>query len=275
MTRANPGEMYPNSVWTSSGIDTARAGNPNLDPFKSDNFDIGFEYYFGDLGGYASVAYFWKDITGFTRNDTIDVLFRDLPDYGLDITNISESQQDALDACGGPDSCTVQLSTRTNVTGSAELTGWEMIWVQPLDMLVEGLGFNASATTIDQSADDPASIITGISDWTYNLTGYFERESFQVRFTYYHQDGAIQSGFQGYDGTNGFPARRIRSADRSQLDFSASYLLPWFDTLNLSLTLDGYNITNEPVRNLFEHPDLTYDIFYPGATYTFGVRGQF
>src|SRR5690606_41767096 len=34
MTRANPGEMYPNSVFTSSGIDTARAGNPNLEPFQ-------------------------------------------------------------------------------------------------------------------------------------------------------------------------------------------------------------------------------------------------
>jgi hypothetical protein len=150
-----------------------------------------------------------------------------------------------------------------------------MIWVQPLDFLVEGLGFNASATTIDQQADDPASIITGISDWTYNWTGYYENESFQVRLTYYHQDGAVASGYQGYDGTNGFPARRIISADRSQIDFSASYLLPWFDDLNLSLTLDGYNVTNEPVRNLFEHSDLTYDIFYPGATYTIGVRGQF
>jgi TonB-dependent receptor len=275
MTRANPGEMYPNSVWTSSGIDTARAGNPNLEPFKADNFDIGGEYYFGEMGGYISLAYFWKDITGFTRNDVVDVLFQELDAYGLDTSDISESQQDALNACGGPSVCTVRLSTRTNVEGAAELTGWEMIWVQPLDMLVEGMGFNASATTIDQSADDPASIITGISDWTYNWTGYYENERFQFRLTYFYQDGSINSGFQGYDGSNGFPARRIRSDDRSQMDFSAAYLLPWFEDLNLSLTFDGYNVTNEPVRNLFEHPDLTYDIFYPGATYTFGIRGQF
>jgi TonB-dependent receptor len=276
MTRANPGEMYPNSVWTSSGIDTARAGNPNLEPFKADNFDIGGEFYFGEMGGYVSLAWFWKDITGFTRNDEIDVLFQDLDAYGLDTSDISESQQDALTACGGPSVCTVRLSTRTNVEGSAELTGWEFIWVQPLDTLVEGMGFNASATTIDQSADDPASIITGISDWTYNWTGYYENERFQFRLTYFYQDGSINSGFQGgYNGSNGFPERRIRSDDRSQIDFSSAYLLPWFEDLNLSLTFDGYNVTNEPVRNLYEHPDLTYDIFYPGATYTFGIRGQF
>jgi TonB-dependent receptor len=275
MTRANPGEMYPNSVWTSSGIDTARAGNPNLDPFESINFDIGAEYYYADLG-YVSLSYFEKEITGFTRNDTVDVLFQDLDAmFGLDTSDISESQQDALDACGGPASCVVQVSTRTNVQGAAILRGFEGIWVMPLDFLVEGLGFNASVTKINQEADDEASIITGISDWTYNWTGYYENELFQARVTYYHQDGAISSGFQGYDGSDGFPARRIRSDDRTQVDFAASMNLPWFDNYGLTLTLDGYNITNEPVRNLFEHSDLTYDIFYPGATYTLGIRAAF
>src|SRR5690606_6898348 len=61
MTRANPGEMYPNSVWTSSGIDTARAGNPNLSPFESINFDIGGEWYYGNLG-YVSIGFFEKEI---------------------------------------------------------------------------------------------------------------------------------------------------------------------------------------------------------------------
>jgi TonB-dependent receptor len=275
MTRANPGEMYPNSVWTSSGIDTARAGNPNLQPFESINFDIGGEYYYGELG-YVSLIYFEKEITGFTRDDTIDVLFQDLGAFGLDTSNLSESQEDALAACGGPAACTVQLSTRTNVQGAATLKGFEGIWVMPLDFLVEGLGFNASVTKINQEADDEASIITGISDWTYNWTGYFENDLFQARVTYYHQDGAIASGFQGYDGSNGFPARRIRSDDRTQVDFSLGFNLPYFDDdVDLTLTLDGYNITNEPVRSLFEHDDLTYDIFYPGATYTLGLRGSF
>ena len=275
MTRANPGEMYPNSVWTSSGIDTAQAGNPNLQPFEAINFDIGGEFYYGDIG-YVSLIYFEKEITGFTRSDAIDVLFQDLDAFGLDTSNLSETQEDALAACGGPASCTVQLSTRTNVQGAATLRGFEGIWVMPLDFLVEGLGFNASVTKINQEADDEASIITGISDWTYSWTGYFENDFIQARLTYYHQDGAVASGFQGYDGSGGFPARRIRSDDRTQVDFSVGYVLPFFDDdVDLTLTLDGYNITNEPVRSLFEHGDLTHDIFYPGATYTLGLRGSF
>lgn len=278
MTRANPGEMYPNSAWNTSGIETAQAGNPNLSPFESTNFDIGGEYYIGELG-YVSLAYFEKEITGFTRDDTVDVLFADIGQYGLDPNDISDSQQDALDACGGPQQCTVQVSTRTNVQGSATLSGFEAIWVQPLDFLVDGMGFNTSATKIDQEADDEASIITGIPDWSYNFTGFYENEWIQTTLTYYHQDGSVLTGFQGYDGSDGFPARRIRSADRDQFDFRIAWTLPGFadrsDGVRLMLTLDGYNVTNEPVRTLFEHDDLTQDIFYPGATYTFGVRGAF
>ncbi|MBB4659444.1 TonB-dependent receptor [Parvularcula dongshanensis] len=274
MTRANPGEMYPNSVWTSSGIDTARAGNPNLSPFESVNFDVGGEYYFGELG-YVGLYYFDKEVRGFTRDDTVDVLFANIADYGLDPNDLSETQAEALVACGGPQSCNVQVSTRTNVQGTATLKGFEGIWVQPLDFLLEGLGFNASATKIEQDADDPAAIITGISDWTYNATGYYENELFQFRLTYYHQDGAVASGFQGYDGSDGLPARRIRSDHRTQVDFSAIVNLPFLENQNVALTFDGYNITNEPVRNLFEYDDLSYDVFYPGATYTVGLRGSF
>lgn len=276
MTRANPAEMYPNSVWTTSGIESANAGNPNLQPFDAINFDIGAEWYYGELG-FVSLTYFEKEVRGFTRSDTLDVLFRDLNQYGLDTTEggLTETQQEALAACGGPDVCTVRVSTRTNVQGAATLRGFEGIWVMPLDFLLNGLGFNASATQIDQAADDADSIITGISDWTYNWTGYYENERFQLRLTYYHQDGAIASGYQGYDGSGGFPARRIITADRTQVDFSASVNLPVLMGADLALTFDGYNITNEPVRNLFEHSDLTYDIFYPGATYTIGVRGSF
>lgn len=41
------------------------------------------------------------------------------------------------------------------------------------------------------------------------------------------------------------------------------------------MRLNGHNITNEPVRNLYAHSDLTYDILYPDATHTVGVRGSF
>src|SRR5690606_28140078 len=101
MTRANPGEMYPNSVWTSSGIDTARAGNPNLSPLESINFDIGGEWHYGNLGC-VGIGFLEKESAGFPRDDRIDVLFQDLGASGLATSDLREAPQEQLASCGGP-----------------------------------------------------------------------------------------------------------------------------------------------------------------------------
>ncbi|GIX21792.1 MAG: TonB-dependent receptor [Gammaproteobacteria bacterium] len=265
LTRANPSEMYPNASWGSSGIDSVRAGNPYLSPFESTNFDIGGEWYYGELG-YIGLTLFQKDITGFTRQDTITVPFLELPNYGMDIDNLGADREQALLECGGPENCTVQVTTRTNVQGTSTLTGSEWIWVMPLDVVTPGLGFNLSVTHIDQKASDPDAIITGISDWVYNLTAYYERGAFQSRITYFHQDGAVVGYTQG---------KPLIGMDRSQVDFSLAYRLFESDGHELSLTFDGYNITNEPVGAWHEYEGIPFSAYYPGATYTIGLRGGF
>ena len=266
LTRANPSNMFPNAGWGSSGIDSVNAGNPRLSPFESTNFDIGGEWYFDDIG-YVGLTYFEKEITGFTRTDTFVVTFEDLPtDWGLDISDLGPDREQALIECGGPATCTTNVRAASNVDGAATLTGWEAIWVMPLDMWVEGLGFNTSATTIHQTATDDDAIITGISDWTYNVTAYYENELFQTRLTYFHQDGSVAGYTQN---------RELISFDRSQVDFSASYALPVLEEMDLTLTFDAYNLTNEPVGSWHEIDGIAFNAFYPGATYTFGIRGRF
>jgi len=265
LTRANPADMFPNSAWGSSGIESVRAGNPFLTPFEATNFDIGGEWYFENTG-YVGFTHFIKEVTGFTRSDTLTVDWLDLPSYGMDINNIGEDREQALAECGGPTVCTTQVSTRSNVDGYTTLSGYEAIWVMPLDFIVEGLGFDTSATHINQSASDEDAIVTGISDWTYNFTAFYETDRLQARMTYYHQDGSVS----GY--TNGF---ELKSMDRSQVDFSGSYRLPVLEEQNLTVTFDAYNITDEPVGTWHQYEGITFDAFYPGATYTFGIRGSF
>jgi TonB-dependent receptor len=277
ITRANPAFMFPNAAFSSVGIDSARAGNPNLSPYFSDNIDLGGEWYFGDDGlGYVGLTYFSKKITGFTRNSSIDVQFNTLPSYGLSIDNLDATRQGLVDACGGVNSvgCRTTVTTQINVDGATRLTGFEGVWVQPLDMLVNGLGFNVSATKIDQDSDSPLTNVTGISPWSYNFTGYYENDTFQIRATYFHQDGAIVSGptSDQYDG-DPLPLRRLKSVARSQVDLSMSYRLP--TQMDLAVTFDGYNLTNEPVGTWYEYEGVTNDMYYPGATYTLGVRGNF
>lgn len=266
LTRANPADMYPNATWNTSGVESIRAGNPYLEPFEATNFDIGGEWYFNDLG-YVGLTYFEKQITGFTKEDTVSVLIADLVNYGVDITpeGLGVDRTAALESCGGANVCTTRLSTRNNVGGTARIEGWEAMWVMPLDMIVEGMGFDVSATHLVQHSPEEAQI-TGISPWTYNFTAYYENDWFQGRITYFNQDGAVSGYTQGLE---------LISMDRSQVDFSTSFRLPFGQDYNLSLSFDGYNITDEPIGSWHEYEGITFSSFYPGATYTIGLRGSF
>lgn len=278
MTRPNPADMFPNASWSSSGIGTARAGNPALTPFFSDNIDIGGEWYFSEMG-YVSLTFFQKNVDGFTYTDNKTLKFSELKSaYGLDTDNLASTQELELAQCGGPSNCNVTVSTRLNVNGSTELLGGEMTWVQPLDFIVEGLGFDTSATHIEQNASNPLAEVTGLSDWTYNFTGFYENEDLSIRVTYYHQDMAKASGFldSNYDG-DPLPARFRHSLARSQVDLSASYTLPFSigDSGDLVVTFDAYNLTNEPVGSWYGYEGISENYYNPGVTYTLGIAGKF
>jgi len=262
LARANPGHMFPNSKWSSSGIETVSAGNPNLAPFESTNFDIGGEYYFSDMG-YVGLTYYSKDITGFTKKDEVPVDFTELAEWGMDTSDLSQTQQDEWSLC--QPNCVTRVTTRVNTKGVSILTGWEVVWVQPLDFIVEGLGFNASANKIkDESAEDAE--ITGISD-SYNATVYYENEDFQTRLTVYHQDGGYAFNSWGAD---------VNGRDRTQVDLSASYDLKMLTDYALTLTFDAYNLTNAEISSNIEEDDSqTFNAYFPGATYTLGIRGSF
>lgn len=266
-TRPNPSSMFPEVAWNGSGIDNIRAGNPFLNPFESTNFDIGGEWYFNDLG-YIGLTYYEKDITGFTRREDIQVQFERLADYGVDISDsaIGADRVIALQNCGGRSSsgCMTNVSTDVNINGNVTLSGYEVIWVMPLDFLVNGLGFNTSFNSIDQDASDPESTIFGIND-TFNFTAYYENERFQARVTYSKADRVEAN--DAWSPTY--------SPAREQIDLAASYNLPVWEKYNITLTFDAYNLTNEPLQTKFASDHQAANIRYPGATYTFGIRSQF
>ncbi|TVZ37911.1 TonB-dependent receptor [Alteromonadaceae bacterium 2753L.S.0a.02] len=272
LTRAAPSSMFPNAAWNGSGIDEVAVGNYRLSPFESTNFDFGGEWYFWDLG-FVGLNYYKKDITGFVKPRDTQVQFNQLEDYinsyGYEFEvspdTISQTRLDAIEACGGWDSvdCVTNVSDDVNIEGVTVLTGWEAIWVMPLDMLVQGLGFNASMNKIHQNPSDEEGEIFGISD-SANITAYYENFGVQTRLTYTMQEGTETGG--GWSP--------LMADDRTQIDWTISYDLP-IDAVKLTVTLDAYNITNEPLRSTFESDGNTFNVRYPGATYTLGVRGSF
>jgi len=98
-----------------------------------------------------------------------------------------------------------------------------------------------------------------------NLIGYYETSKFGIRAVYnWRSDYPLNA-----NGTYTGSARSVRA--RGQLDLSASYNI----NDNVTVSFDGYNLTNS-LRYEYENDhNLVRWIDYDGRTYTFTVKANF
>jgi TonB-dependent receptor len=289
MTRPDPSQMLPGLNFSSPSADVGSVGNPGLKPYLSDNIDLGFEYYTGKEG-YVGFAAFRKAVSGFTVNGTSTALFSDLAFYGVTFDTLSPTQQDAICKragrvvnvnCTASDVAgqTVSLTQQVNAPGKLTINGLEFTWVQPLDFLLRrfglnGFGFNANFTLVDQSGSGSATAVaTGVPPRAYNITGYYENHGISLRVSRTWNKGFIASGFN----QNGIPLAAIYSDSYGQWDF-AGYVdfakIMHNDRLP-QLTLDVQNITKVKQRSHFQFPNATFNQFDPGRLILVGLRGHF
>jgi TonB-dependent receptor len=268
LTRANPSAMLPATQFSDPSAQQATQGNPNLSPYLSTNFDIGGEWYTGDEG-YVGVTFFNKQVTGFTVLGTNTIPFLQL---GVPYDTLTDLQRGAIDSRGGPDVATITVQQQVNAPGNLELRGQEITWVQPLDMVIEGLGFNANFTKIDQKGEGqgaPAQAI-GVSPQTYNFTGYWENYGASLRLSYTWYDAQVISG----PNQNGISFAQLKADERGQWDLSASYQFEGVVTEPM-LTLNISNLTGEPLRTTYQYDNAAFTFYDPGYTATLGIRGSF
>ncbi|WP_024867514.1 TonB-dependent receptor [Pseudoxanthomonas suwonensis] len=271
MTRPNPSSMLPATSLTDISAQVANQGNPDLDPYISDNFDIGGEWYTGGEG-FIGLTLFNREIEGYTYLGTTTRPFRSL---GIPFESLADSQQLAINQRGGPDVATVNVNQQVNADAKLQVRGWEAIWVQPLDFLWQGLGFMANYTDIDIKAkgQDRARLagnVYGVAPSLWNATAYWENEKASIRLSYTWTEGAPGTG----PNQQGIPFAQIYGEDRGQLDLSASYTLDWIAG-SPQLTFNVINITDEERRSYFAFPNAVNDMYDPGRTYILGLRGSF
>lgn len=136
---------------------TADIGSPDLKPYRSDNYDIGLEWYFSE-GSVLGGTLFQKNIS----------------DY-IEQTEAIES----LDGCG--EECRV---TRYRNVGTANVSGLEMQYQQEL---ASGFGFLANYTYTDSvvnKANGDEARMQGVSDNAFNASVYFENNYLSARLAY-------------------------------------------------------------------------------------------
>jgi iron complex outermembrane receptor protein len=245
---------------------TLSFGNPQLNPFRADSYDLGAEWYFAKES-LISVGLFYKKIQTFVTRTTESVPFRDL---GLDPSLL----------VGTPSSVDDIYTVTRNINGEGgKLKGIEMQYQQPFFFLpgvLNNFGFIGNVTLIDSKVNYGTSLaprrnqLLNLSKQAFNATLYYEDKKFSARVS-----GAYRSKFltrvPGQNGSTTGPLENDVEGTNStfNVDAALSYAL----TDNIRLTLEGINLTDE-FRNQFidSAADRPVTNTHTGRSVLFGAR---
>ena len=261
-------------VDTATGKPGAGGGNPLLDPWRANAFDISWEKYFGNKA-YIAAAYFYKQLTSYIYTQTRD---------GYDFTSL-------LQGWVPPPGMTVPVQTTGTMSApfngkGGKLQGIELTASMPLDMVfgdsLRGFGVIASASFTDSSIKilDPESSssvgsgpinLPGLSKQVYNLTAYYERNGFEFRVNNRRRSDFIGE-IGNFDGN-----RTLRYVVGENItDAQVSYTFGEGSRFNgLSLLLQANNLNDAAYRTYAGSKDRPLEYIKWGRTLLLGASYKF
>ena len=274
ITPPDPANLAPSYGLSLDG-DQFTVGNPKLQPFYANNYDLGLEWY-SPSKTVIALNVWAKDIYNYPA--TIQFL-QNFDDTGLDWTRLSARQQTGIANLGNGDYHAAQITLMQTQNSSLviHLRGEELQWVQPLDFVTTGLGFTANVTHIGQTLSgavppgtNTRSLLTGLAPKTYNATLYYERASgFSVRASYTHRDANLVTVCP----CNNIPGD-LYSIATNYMDAQLSFPMPGYD--RLKFMVQAQNLLKQVQLNRYSNLESEPDgATYAGRTYVIGVRGEF
>ncbi|GIU41926.1 TonB-dependent receptor [Shewanella colwelliana] len=242
MARPQYVDMYVNPNVLGANDDTPNnqywvTGNIGLKPFVANQIDLGIEWYFNS-DSLVSAALFMKDVKNFVT----------ISEY--------HATSDEIDFPLPPDEAANGWTVQEKNNGkSALIQGLELQYQQDYG---NGFGSVVNYTYTDTETDadtftDGNPFLSDSSKHSYNLTGYFENELFQVRLAYNWRSEYMlrESGSYG---------NRLHE-DYGSLDLSAT----WHVTENIDIKLDGNNLLEESSKQFGNNQNPTsYSGFVEG-----------
>ena len=244
-------------------IASGSGGNPYLKPWRANAYDVSYENYFGRKSMFA-IAGYYKKVDTYIYEQTVDFDFTGLPNpLNYNVTK-----------------WVGRLTTPQNGNGGyikgIELHGLFDFgdYIQALDGFGLDANYTKNWTDIKSNAGGDAAL-PGFSGKTYNITAYYEKHGLQARVSYSYRDPA-------YSDVAGLFATRTYTTilESKHVDAQIGYEFQDGPFKNMSITLQGYNITNEPYvtssGNLLTSGQLlpeTYETY--GTKYLLGVSYKF
>ena len=224
---------------------SAEGGNPNLQPWRAKEVDIGYEWY-GGKASYFALHGFYMWLDNYIYNQALTADFSDFTPPPDQLSQIPPG---------------VVISPVGQLTAPANGKGG---WVRGVEAsgafefgrishVLDGFGATGSVSYTNYKLDPVATgaiggVLPGFSKWVYDLTGYYEKNGFQARAAYRHRSafkGEVVSLFTNL----GFP---LIQPD-SQLDAQIGYTFQPGSRLNgLGILLQVSNVLDSPYRTYYD-----------------------
>ena len=267
MTRPSLANLAPVKAYGNTNL-TVTGGNSQLEPLRSNNVDLGAEWYFTEKA-VLGVALFYKDIDSFITFPTTQEPLR--PEDRAAVAAVFPTQPQLLDP-----SLIWTYSTAANSDGT-ELQGFEIGYQQSFSSLPgfwSYFGFNGNysyvdaETTVVRSGRRVKVPLQGMSNHSWNGTLFYEMPRWGTRVSVNNRDDYVTNNL----GANG----NISEATTGPIRWDMSAYVHLFK--RFSVTLEGINLTDEAER-LYTTGDGTMDLIreinYSGRQYFLGVRWNY
>ncbi len=253
---------------TASGsIGSLTIGNPELSPFRSKNYDLSLEWYFGE-GGLLSGAIFKKDVSNFPQTVSSSATLNEIltPEQFIATLETQTPQQAAWILFGNGGQPGIYAVRQFQDAPGGEIEGYEISYQQNFTFLpgfLKNFGVQANYTHLKSELQyilDPGSTTApispqvteggpflGASPDSANFTLYYETQKWSARASWAYRDeymttyplaaGTCAPGACDSPLVNDF----VGSRATKNIDASVS----WQATDYLSITLQGLNLTNQ------------------------------
>lgn len=196
MARAPVNMMSPSlnlnqDLWGSNPGEST-SGNPKLDPFRADQVDLSYEWYYSE-GSQVTAAVFYKDLESFiARAADAETIVNNGKEY--------------------------QVSRPVNGSGGY-IRGYELLWQQSFDFLpapFNGLGIYTNYSHNESNVEQYVPLnseykapLTGLSEDVANFTIWYTLNGFEARTSYsyrsdFQRDINLVMGEEGMNDSEGY-----------------------------------------------------------------------
>ena len=235
-----------------------QSGNPDLEPYRTDNYDMALEFY-PEGGGAYSFGIFYKELDGFIAP-------------GQENVDVDLSPFDPTDPDLGV--VTYVIDRPVNTEGG-DILGAEASMHLPFDTFTQGFfsgfGITASVTYVDAELDAVRDAgqpieLRGTSEWSGNIVTYYENGPWGVRLAYnyredfLHQEAESPNDFDEYTEGGEF------------VDLNVDFRI----NDNWRIRLTGNNLTDTQRHRVYRAAATDYlnSIRDDGRTYVIELRGK-